>query len=209
MLSACRDGNLERVSGLMAHQPALATCQFNYTPPLHCAVREGHLPLVRLLIEAGAYDPHYKGYPFGDSLLTIAQDRGYDEVARVELGLTGDRAALDRALAAAALRQGTRIDLALAAAAGLLLDPARPGSNRPVLVLLSDGRQGGAAELVHAEARRLAEAGVSSYAIAFGSDADLALLAAVAGAPERALVAPDAAALAAVYRQVAGAIVCR
>ena len=83
MLSACRDGNLERVTELMAHQPALATCQFNYTPPLHFAVREGHLPLVRMLIERGAYDPHYKGYPFGDSLLTTAQDRGYDEVARV------------------------------------------------------------------------------------------------------------------------------
>ena len=83
MLSACRVGNLERVTELMAHQPALATCQFNYTPPLHFAVREGHLPLVRMLIERGAYDPRYKGYPFGDSLLTTAQDRGYEEVSRV------------------------------------------------------------------------------------------------------------------------------
>jgi ankyrin repeat protein len=83
MLSASRVGHLERVAELMAHQPALATCQFNYTPPLHFAVREGHLPLVRMLIERGAYDPHYKGYPFGDSLLTTAQDRGHDEVARL------------------------------------------------------------------------------------------------------------------------------
>ena len=28
-----------------------------------------------------ALDPRYKTYPFGDSLLTMAQDRGYDEIA--------------------------------------------------------------------------------------------------------------------------------
>lgn len=82
MLRACRDGKLDRASELMSHQPALATCQFNYTPPLHFAVREGHLPLVRALVERGGYDPKYKGYPFGDSLLTMAQDRGYEDVLR-------------------------------------------------------------------------------------------------------------------------------
>jgi ankyrin repeat protein len=80
MLSACRVGDLDRVTELIAHQPALATCQFNYTPPLHFAVREGHLPLVRTLIDRGAYDPQYKGYPFGDSLETMAQDRGHEAV---------------------------------------------------------------------------------------------------------------------------------
>jgi ankyrin repeat protein len=82
MLCACRDGNLERAMELIAHQPALATCQFNYTPPLHFAVREGHLPLVRALIESGGYDSTYKGYPFGDSLQTMAQDRGHDDVVQ-------------------------------------------------------------------------------------------------------------------------------
>jgi len=83
MLRACRDGDLERALALLSHQPALATCQFNYTPPLHFAVREGHLPLVQALVERGAYDPKYKGYPFGDSLLTMAQDRGDDAVLEV------------------------------------------------------------------------------------------------------------------------------
>ena len=67
---------------LISRRPELSTCQYNYTPPLHFAVREGHLPLVRALVAQKAFDPRYKSYPFGDSLLTMAQDRGHDEIAR-------------------------------------------------------------------------------------------------------------------------------
>ena len=42
MLSACRAGDLAQAQELMAQRPELATCQYNYTPPLHFAVREGH-----------------------------------------------------------------------------------------------------------------------------------------------------------------------
>jgi hypothetical protein len=83
MLSVCRAGEVARARELITQRPELATCQYNYTPPLHFAVREGHLDLVRLLVERGAYDPGYKSYPFGDTLLTVAQDRGFDEIARV------------------------------------------------------------------------------------------------------------------------------
>ncbi len=83
MLSACRAGDLAEAERLMTQRPELATCQYNYTPPLHFAVREGHLPLVRALVERGAYDPGYKSYPFGDPLPTIARERGFDEVAGV------------------------------------------------------------------------------------------------------------------------------
>jgi hypothetical protein len=83
MLSACHAGDVERVQELVDERPELATCQYNYTPPLHFAVREGHLALVRLLVDRGAYDPGYKSYPFGESLLTIARDRGFDEIAAV------------------------------------------------------------------------------------------------------------------------------
>jgi uncharacterized protein len=75
MLTASRDGNLDRVTELVSRCPALSTCQYNYTPPLHFAVREGHLPLIRYLVERGAVDPTYVTYPFKDSLLTMAQDR--------------------------------------------------------------------------------------------------------------------------------------
>ena len=81
MLSAASAGDLSRVRELVAQRPALATCQYNYTPPLHFAVREGHLELARFLVDRGAYDPGYKSYPFGDSLLTIARDRGHDAIA--------------------------------------------------------------------------------------------------------------------------------
>ena len=83
MLSACCAGDVARAQELMVQRPELATCQYNYTPPLHFAVREGHLALVRALVDRGAYDPGYKSYPFGDTLLTIARDRDYGEIADV------------------------------------------------------------------------------------------------------------------------------
>ena len=45
------------------------------------AVREGHLDLVKYLLSNGAHDPAYKTYPFSDNLQTIAEDRGYKEIA--------------------------------------------------------------------------------------------------------------------------------
>jgi hypothetical protein len=83
MLCACYAGDVARVQELIGRRPELATCQYNYTPPLHFAVREGHLDLVRMLVDRGAYDPGYKSYPFGDTLPAIARDRGFDEVAAV------------------------------------------------------------------------------------------------------------------------------
>jgi uncharacterized protein len=81
MLSASFAGDLAKAQELIAQCPELATCQYNYTPPLHFAVREGHLELVRTLVDRGAYDPGYKSYPFGDTLPTIARDRGFEEIA--------------------------------------------------------------------------------------------------------------------------------
>ena len=80
MLTACHEGDLDRAKGLASRRPELTTCQYNYTPPLHFAVREGHLALVRNLIAHDAFDSNYKSYPFGDTLLTMAEDREYDEI---------------------------------------------------------------------------------------------------------------------------------
>ena len=52
-------------------------------PPLHLAVREGHLEIVRFLAERGAVNPKYMTYPYNETLLTVATDRGYDEIARL------------------------------------------------------------------------------------------------------------------------------
>lgn len=82
MLTASRDGDLDRVRSLIQDYPALSTCQYNYTPPLHFAVREGHPSLVRELVGIGGLDPSYRTYPFLDFLGTIADDRGHSEIAQ-------------------------------------------------------------------------------------------------------------------------------
>jgi ankyrin repeat protein len=80
MLVASKQGYLEAVKNLVHECPELIYAQYNYTPPIHFAVREGHIDLVKYLLDHGAYDPEYKTYPFRETLQIIAQDRGYDEI---------------------------------------------------------------------------------------------------------------------------------
>ena len=79
MFVAARSGDLPAVRRLIARVAALALVEYNYTPPIHFAVREGHRRIVELLIERGA-DLAYKSYPFGDALLTIAEDHEHTDV---------------------------------------------------------------------------------------------------------------------------------
>ena len=83
MLNASFDGDSDRVAALVDSNPLLLTCQYDYTSPLHLAVREGHVELVRLLAERGALDPTYRTHPFLDSLITVADDRDFDEIAQI------------------------------------------------------------------------------------------------------------------------------
>lgn len=80
ILLASYNGDLQTVKQLVAECPELIYAQYNYTPPIHFAVREGHSELVKYLLQHGAHDPLHKIYPFKDSLQTIAQDRGYDDI---------------------------------------------------------------------------------------------------------------------------------
>jgi uncharacterized protein len=80
MFVAARAGDLADVKRLIALAPGLALVEYNYTPPIHFAVREGHLAIVELLIERGA-DLAYRSYPFNDSLLMMAEDREHGDVA--------------------------------------------------------------------------------------------------------------------------------
>jgi len=82
MFVAARAGDLTQIRRLIARAPGLAIVEYNYTPPIHFAVREGHLAIVKLLIERGA-ELAYRSYPFQDSLLTIAEDHEHDDVARL------------------------------------------------------------------------------------------------------------------------------
>ena len=54
MLRASRDGDSERIKALGSRCPGLVSCEDNYTPPVHFAVREGHLAVVRYLLNHGA-----------------------------------------------------------------------------------------------------------------------------------------------------------
>jgi ankyrin repeat protein len=120
MFVAARAGDLAEVKRLVAVARGLATVEYNYTPPIHFAVREGHVALVEFLIERGA-DIAYRSYPFADSLLMMADEREH-----------GDVAALLRPLLARrfALAEGTRE----------IIDAARAGDLARVQAELSHDR---------------------------------------------------------------------
>lgn len=80
ILTASKNGDLQTVKQLAAGCPELLFAKYNYTPPIHFAVREGHTELVKYLLDQGAYDPGYTSYPFLESLETIAADRNHTEI---------------------------------------------------------------------------------------------------------------------------------
>ena len=80
ILKASYDGDLQKVKVLVEECPELIYAQYNYAPPIHFAVREGHVKLVKFLLDMGAHDVSYKFYPFQESLQTVAEDRGYPEI---------------------------------------------------------------------------------------------------------------------------------
>ena len=81
ILRASYDGDLNNVKELLLEEPNLAYAQYNYMPPIHLAVREGHAELVNYFLELGAFDPSYRTYPFRDDLVTIAQDADQAAIA--------------------------------------------------------------------------------------------------------------------------------
>lgn len=83
ILTATKNGNLAAVQQLVDECPELIYAQYNYTPPIHFAVREGHTKLVKYLLDKGAHDSTYRIYPFLDNLQTIADDRGYNEIVEL------------------------------------------------------------------------------------------------------------------------------
>lgn len=83
ILKASKQGNLQSVKEFVNECPELIYAQYNYTPPIHFAVREGYDELVKFLLDKGALDPAYITYPFKDTLLTIAGDKGYDTIGKM------------------------------------------------------------------------------------------------------------------------------
>src|SRR5262245_20146264 len=79
IICASITGNLETVKELVQRNPNLLECEFEYFKPLRFAVRENQRTVVDFLLEKGA-DPSYEA---GDSLVTIARDRGHTELAEL------------------------------------------------------------------------------------------------------------------------------
>ncbi len=106
MFVAARGGDPATVQRLVRRTPALATVEYNYTPPIHFAVREGHREIAEFLLDHGA-DAAYRSYPFQESLLTFAEDRRHDELADLLRGRLSPRFAVSsktHAIIAAAKR---------------------------------------------------------------------------------------------------------
>lgn len=60
MFVTAREGDLATVRQLVTRAPALAVVEYNYTPPIHFAVREGHRAIAEFLLDRGA-DPNLPG----------------------------------------------------------------------------------------------------------------------------------------------------
>ena len=75
LFEASASGDVEGVKHLVEARPELVNAQYNYTPAIHFAVREGRIEVAEYLIDRGAETTDYRSYPFGDSLLTMAEDR--------------------------------------------------------------------------------------------------------------------------------------
>ena len=77
MIHAAATGNLDTIKALVAREPRLVNCQYEYFHPIRFAVRENQRAVVDYLLEQGA-NPADEA---GETLVTTARDRGYHELA--------------------------------------------------------------------------------------------------------------------------------
>lgn len=133
----------------------------------------------------------------------------FSERAEVLAGLDVPLDGVDRALLRLPRRPGTAIDVGLQAAAGVLASPGRRADAVPAVILLTDGQPTrSSADAARAAAAALRSQGVWLYTIGLGLDVNPILLRDMAGAEGRALLAPRAEDLAALYARLAREIPC-
>ena len=132
----------------------------------------------------------------------------FNSQVQVLAGLGDDRTALLAAVDRIGLDRGTRIDLALDVAAGILAGQSSRPQNNKVLVLLTDGRpdQGSEGQMLEAAGR--AGSGREVYVVGLGDEVGADLMRQVASRPENYLAAPGPEELRAVYEAVAGQLPC-
>lgn len=79
ILVASRSGNVLKVRELLSKDPTLVDADYWYTPPIQFAVREGHIEVVKVLVEAGA-DTSHRSLDGRETLMDFATDRGHAHV---------------------------------------------------------------------------------------------------------------------------------
>lgn len=168
ILVASNKGDLDTVIKMIADCPELIYAQYNYTPPIHFAVREGHLDLVKYLLDRGALDPSYRIYPFLDDLVTIARDRDYKDIVillqqylsnperckfksdngrisyprnelQQEFEIAVDKGDLDKTGELLKKQPGFVLDETFFWGEGILMMPAKDGNRKMIELLMSYG----------------------------------------------------------------------
>jgi ankyrin repeat protein len=79
VLIAATSGDVAAMGRMLAEDPSRSRAGYFYTPSIHFAVREGHVDIVQMLLDAGA-DPEWNGH-YGLSLAEMARERGHEAVA--------------------------------------------------------------------------------------------------------------------------------
>ncbi|MFI0608037.1 MAG: VWA domain-containing protein [Anaerolineae bacterium] len=125
----------------------------------------------------------------------------FNNSAALAQGLTADRAAVKRAISSISPAGGTNIAAALETATAELLGPRARVTARPVLILLTDGKDDQPdAVLRMAEVAKVA--GIRLFTIGFGA-VDPMVMVRSASSPEDSFYAPDATALGGIYAEIA------
>ncbi|MEO8085159.1 MAG: VWA domain-containing protein, partial [Ardenticatenales bacterium] len=150
---------------------------------------------------------------FLDALRLARGDRAavvtFHQAAAIVAPLTSDRGRLDRALGSIATDRQTCLVCGVDAAISVLGAVAGQADRQAVIVLLTDGRSNPrpASEAV-TRAEVAKAAGVSVFTIGLGAELDVEALAAIASSPRAFFRAVDAAALDAIYRDIARELPC-
>ncbi|MEP7110538.1 MAG: ankyrin repeat domain-containing protein [Ferruginibacter sp.] len=131
MFCAAIAGDLETIRELVAKDPNLINCEYQYLTPLRFAVRENRRAVADFLLEKGV-NPVYM---FGDSLLTIARDRGYAELVALFESILRDKYHIipEGAIIAAAIKNcDPALALAILEKQPALLHAADEQGNQPI-----------------------------------------------------------------------------
>jgi Mg-chelatase subunit ChlD len=132
----------------------------------------------------------------------------FNRASTVVSALSGDLAALERAIEGIQMAPGTRIDTGLEAARTVLAGPERRADAAPVVVVMTDGIQEAEPERPVDLADGLRADGVALFVIGLGTDVDVAYLERLAAGRDALYLSPAADELVGIYEQLARLIPC-